>query len=67
MFGKGVLSFVAGFLVWNLDNQFCDILESWRESLPFFIGALLQGHAWWHLVSACISFSSPLRRLSFGI
>ncbi|KAL7413376.1 ceramidase [Mrakia frigida] len=51
MFAKGVASFVLGFAAWNADNLWCDTLESWRERLPFFIGALLQFHSWWHALT----------------
>lgn len=65
MFAKGVASFVLGFAAWNADNLWCDTLESWRERLPFFIGALLQFHSWWHAVGLSLFSHSRSTRLGF--
>lgn len=33
------LGFIVAFILWNIDNQFCSSLRSWRSTVPFLIGA----------------------------
>lgn len=40
-----------GFLIWNIDNAFCGQIRQWRRQLGLPWGALLEGHAWWHLMT----------------
>jgi dihydroceramidase len=40
-FGLG--TFLAGFLVWNLDNVFCDNLTTWKSAIGWPIAFLLEG------------------------
>ena len=51
---EGVGLTVVAFAIWNLDNIFCDGITMWRkdERVPYWIGALSQGHAWWHILCA---------------
>ncbi|ORY31430.1 ceramidase-domain-containing protein [Naematelia encephala] len=51
----GIFTFAAGFGIWNLDNIFCTYLRSWRELLGIW-GFLLEGHAYWHLMTGFGSF-----------
>ena len=51
---EGVGLTVLAFAIWNMDNVFCDGITSWRkdERVPYWLGVLSQGHAWWHILSA---------------
>jgi dihydroceramidase len=43
----GVGSVLVGFLIWNLDNNYCSKLRLWRETIGLPWGILLEGHGWW--------------------
>jgi len=49
---SGVASFLAGFLIWNFDNIFCDILTTWKSAIGWPVAFLLEGHSWWHCFTA---------------
>ncbi|KAF8921976.1 ceramidase [Mucidula mucida] len=49
IYTMGAAIFVLGFLVWNLDNIFCDLLTVWKTSLGWPAAFLLEGHSWWHV------------------
>jgi dihydroceramidase len=51
---EGVGLTVLGFVIWNLDSLYCDGITRWRkdERVPYWLGVLSQGHAWWHILSA---------------
>ncbi|KAK1975507.1 alkaline phytoceramidase [Colletotrichum cereale] len=51
MVGTGLGVFLMGFLIWNLDNAFCSQIRGWRRQLGLPWGAVLEGHAWWHLMT----------------
>lgn len=53
--GRGLIAFVSGFAIWNLDNAFCATLTRWREAVGFW-GFLLEGHAWWHILTGWGSY-----------
>lgn len=40
---RGIALFVAAFVVWNLDNAFCDLWRGVREKVAPF-GFLVEGH-----------------------
>lgn len=44
----GLCSVAMGFLIWNLDNEFCSVLRRWRRELGLPWGLLLEGHGWWY-------------------
>ncbi|KAJ7193299.1 ceramidase [Mycena pura] len=50
-FGSGVAQFVLAFLLWNLDNIFCDTITRWKVSVGWPLAFLLEGHSWWHVAS----------------
>ncbi|KAF9074876.1 ceramidase [Rhodocollybia butyracea] len=56
MFTTGALTFLAGFFIWNLDNMFCDILTGWKRAVGWPAAFLLEGHAWWHLLTGLGSY-----------
>lgn len=45
---RGLGTFIAAFIVWNLDNIFCDMWRGIRSHIAPF-GFVLEGHAFWHL------------------
>jgi dihydroceramidase len=47
MIACGVGGVAAGFLIWNLDNEFCSTIRSWRREIGLPWGILLEGHGWW--------------------
>lgn len=57
----GVLVFVSGFGIWNLDNYFCTRLRATREWLGDHglgvLGHLTEGHGWWHILTTCGAFN----------
>lgn len=58
LFGLGAATFIFGFLVWNLDNIFCNNLTRWKHSLGWPGAFLLEGHSWWHIFTVS---STPVR------
>lgn len=48
----GIVTFLAGFISWNLDNIFCSFWIHVRRSfLHLPLGAFLELHAWWHILT----------------
>ncbi|KAJ7070737.1 ceramidase [Mycena amicta] len=52
LFTSGVAQFVFAFLIWNLDNIFCDTITHWKTSVGWPTAFLLEGHSWWHVFTA---------------
>ncbi|ODH50329.1 hypothetical protein GX48_03603 [Paracoccidioides brasiliensis] len=51
MVAYGLVSFLGGFAIWNLDTMFCSRLRGWRREIGLPWGILLEGHGWWHLMT----------------
>ncbi|KAM5431442.1 alkaline ceramidase ydc1 [Microsporum ferrugineum] len=51
MVAYGLSTFLGGFAIWNLDNEYCSNLRTWRRELGLPWGILLEGHGWWHLLT----------------
>ncbi|KAK4060695.1 hypothetical protein Trihar35433_10103 [Trichoderma harzianum] len=51
MVATGLSIFLGGFLIWNLDNVFCSQVRQWRHAVGLPWAVLLEGHAWWHLMT----------------
>ncbi|KAJ7610815.1 ceramidase [Roridomyces roridus] len=51
IFSLGVAQFLLAFLIWNLDNIFCETLTRWKVSIGWPAAFLLEGHSWWHVAS----------------
>ncbi|QLG74938.1 hypothetical protein HG535_0H02650 [Zygotorulaspora mrakii] len=48
----GIVTFLAGFISWNLDNLFCSFWIHVRRSyLELPLGVFLELHAWWHILT----------------
>jgi hypothetical protein len=43
--------FLAGFLIWNLDNIFCHYLLTARNHMMLPWAVVLEGHGWWHILT----------------
>lgn len=48
--------FLLGFLLWNIDNIFCDSLRNFRKRVPPVLGVTTQFHAWWHILTGLGSY-----------
>ncbi|XP_028733299.1 alkaline ceramidase 3 isoform X1 [Peromyscus leucopus] len=48
--------FLLGFLLWNVDNIFCDSLRNFRKRAPPILGVTTQFHAWWHILTGLGSY-----------
>ncbi|XP_066934248.1 alkaline ceramidase 3-like [Clytia hemisphaerica] len=45
-----------GFILWNLDNEYCYRVRDTRKSLPGLIAPVTQLHAWWHFFAGVGTF-----------
>lgn len=45
----GVLIFLLGYFLWNMDIHFCEQARATRRSWGMPYGFILEGHGWWHL------------------
>ncbi|POW09133.1 hypothetical protein PSTT_07015, partial [Puccinia striiformis] len=67
----GTIIFLAGFLIWNIDNVYCDQISQLKEYLGAPWSFILEGHAWWHLATGTGAYlvrPLPFRNLiSHGI
>ncbi|KAI8957055.1 putative alkaline phytoceramidase [Daldinia sp. FL1419] len=51
MIATGLSIFLGGFLIWTLDNEYCNTIRRWRHQLQLPWAIILEGHAWWHLMT----------------
>lgn len=49
LLSQSILFYGLGFLLWNVDNQFCPQIRAIRASLPSSVAWIFQLHAWWHV------------------
>uniref|UniRef100_A0A673LAU4 Alkaline ceramidase n=1 Tax=Sinocyclocheilus rhinocerous TaxID=307959 RepID=A0A673LAU4_9TELE len=59
--------FLLGFILWNIDNIFCDSLRATRQRLPPVVGAVTQLHAWWHILTGLGSYLHILLSLQIRL
>ncbi|KAF8257756.1 ceramidase [Lactarius quietus] len=52
----GLLLFLFGFFVWNLDNIFCGSWTQVKRSVGWPIAFFMEGHAWWHIFTGLGTF-----------
>lgn len=43
IYQTGLLTFLAGFAIWNVDNIYCSTLTEWKKSVGWPIAFLLEG------------------------
>ncbi|ORY56677.1 ceramidase [Pseudomassariella vexata] len=51
MVATGLSIFLGGYLIWALDNEFCNTIRGWRHHIQLPWAVVLEGHAWWHLMT----------------
>ncbi|KAF9644660.1 alkaline phytoceramidase, partial [Thelephora ganbajun] len=56
IYQTGLLTFLTGFAIWNLDNIYCNTLTEWKNAIGWPIAFLLEGHSWWHALTAIGSY-----------
>jgi len=56
LFIIATLMYGTGFLLWNLENEFCGIVRSVRSGLPSPLAPLTQLHGWWHLLAGYATY-----------
>lgn len=47
MIACGLGTFLTGFGIWQLDNEYCSTIRSWRREIGLPWGVILEGHGWW--------------------
>ncbi|KAH9987709.1 ceramidase [Russula vinacea] len=52
----GVLFFLFGFFIWNLDNIFCDPWTRIKQAVGWPTAFFMEGHAWWHVFTGLGTF-----------
>jgi len=52
----GLLLFLFGFFVWNLDNIFCGSWTQVKRAVGWPIAFFMEGHAWWHIFTGLGTF-----------
>ncbi|RYP38950.1 hypothetical protein DL767_002389 [Monosporascus sp. MG133] len=60
MVATGLSIFLGGYLIWHLENVYCDRVRQWRHYLQLPWAVILEGHAWWHIMTG---IGGELRRL----
>ena len=57
LFYLSVLFYYTGFILWNIDNLFCDKLEQFRQQIaPQILVPFTQFHALWHCLAGYGSY-----------
>jgi len=52
----GLVTFLFGFLVWNLDNIFCGPWTRIKHAVGWPVAFFMEGHAWWHILTGLGTF-----------
>ncbi|ODV88865.1 hypothetical protein CANCADRAFT_130320 [Tortispora caseinolytica NRRL Y-17796] len=47
----GIVTFLSGYALWLMDVHFCNLAKSYRHAIGLPLGLLLEGHAWWHILT----------------
>ncbi|KAK4152261.1 ceramidase-domain-containing protein [Chaetomidium leptoderma] len=47
----GILLFLAGFFMWNMDNIYCHDLTITKKQIMLPWSVILEGHGWWHVLT----------------
>lgn len=56
MVACGIGTIGLGFLIWNLDTIYCSKIRRWRRQVGLPWGVLLEGHAWWHILTGLAAY-----------
>mgnify|MGYP000247560248 FL=1 len=59
LYSIGALTFLTGFLIWNLDNIYCSQIREMRNELRRqglgWVAPWVNGHMWWHYLTVRIN------------
>lgn len=47
----GIVMFLGGFFIWNMDNIFCHNLTATKNRILLPWSVVLEGHGWWHILT----------------
>ncbi|KAK9463953.1 ceramidase [Lipomyces oligophaga] len=47
----GVVTFLSGYAIWNLDIHFCSHIRHARRTIGMPYGFILEFHGWWHILT----------------
>jgi hypothetical protein len=56
VFYTAAIFYYTGFVLWNIDNMFCDYLQELRKLIPFIFSPFTQFHALWHCLAGYGSY-----------
>jgi len=56
LFVAGLILYGVGFLLWNIENQFCRTVQSVRAAVPSFLKPFTQLHGWWHIMAGYATY-----------
>lgn len=48
---KGIVIFLSGYILWNMDVHFCNSWIKLRRSIGMPYGFFFELHAWWHILT----------------
>lgn len=48
---QGIFMFLAGFLIWNIDNVFCHHITQTKQKVLLPWAIIFEGHGWWHILT----------------
>jgi len=60
LFIRALLTYTAGYILWNIDMNFCDQLTVIREKVGAPFSVLFQFHLWWHLLTGLGTYSGTI-------
>nr|XP_034329749.1 alkaline ceramidase 3 isoform X2 [Crassostrea gigas] len=68
----GLVTYMSGFVLWNLDQHFCGHLQLIRKEYLGVFAPIFQLHAWWHILAGTgtylsVLFSAHTRYLYLGM
>ncbi|KAI9357311.1 alkaline ceramidase 3 [Zopfochytrium polystomum] len=71
IYAYSVVSFMSGFLVWNVENQFCETFRTFRQDVGYPLRVVSELHSWWHIGTGvgtygCVTMITYLRCLAVG-
>ncbi|XP_052104391.1 alkaline ceramidase 3-like [Mytilus californianus] len=71
IFIVATVTYAFGFLLWEIDQNFCGGLKLWRSEVLGPFAPIFELHAWWHLLAGTgtylsVLYSAYLRSLVLG-
>ncbi|KAJ3076376.1 Alkaline ceramidase 3 [Podochytrium sp. JEL0797] len=56
----GIVSFLGGFVLWNIDNTCCEFLRAFRQTVGYPLRVFFEFHVWWHIGTSLGTYSMGL-------